>query len=202
MRYNSKIWLDIRQLECYRDQRMLFSGLDFKVGSGELLVLEGRNGSGKTTLLRILCGLRKADKGHIEWHGGKPSLAYIGHHDANKKELSVWENLAFWQSMQARTGVNALFDALDKVQLGGFEDNLVQSLSAGQKRRLSLARLLVAHCWLWVLDEPFTSLDRQGVDLVQSLILEHVEQGGAVMMTSHHDLSLNFPSIQYIQLQS
>ena len=202
MNHHSKIWLEIRQLECYRDQRMLFSGLDFKVSSGELVVLEGSNGSGKTTLLRILCGLRRSDQGYIQWHGSHPSLAYIGHHDANKKELTVWENLQFWQTMRAGAGSEHLLQALEQVQLSGFEDNPVQSLSAGQKRRLSLARLLVAPCWLWVLDEPFTALDRSGVALVQNLMLQQIAQGGAVIMTSHHDLSLHFPSIQYISLSS
>ena len=104
--------------------------------------------------------------------------------------------------MRAGAGSEHLLQALEQVQLSGFEDNPVQSLSAGQERRLSLARLLVAPCWLWVLDEPFTALDRSGVALVQNLMLQQIAQGGAVIMTSHHDLSLHFPSIQYISLSS
>ena len=200
--------LDVSDLSCSRDDRLLFSGLNFNLKSGEVLLLEGSNGSGKTTLLRILCGFREADSGQIRWSGQAmvdssyfADMAYVGHADGTKKELTVLENLRFALAL-SQPGKYSIDQALQKVQLAGFDDNLVQTLSAGQKRRLSLARLLVTHSILWILDEPFTSLDKQGIELIETLIDAHVKQGGMVILTSHHDLSLPHISLQRIHLDS
>lgn len=200
--------LVVTNLSCQRDDRLLFSELSFSLNKGEILLLEGSNGSGKTSLLRILCGFREADAGEIFWCGEAiadsryfADMAYVGHADGSKKELTVLENLKFAQALK-QVGRYSIEQALEKVQLGGYDDNLLQTLSAGQKRRLSLARLLITDNPLWILDEPFTSLDRQGMVLIESLMAEHVAQGGMVILTSHHDLSLPFNAIQRIHLDS
>ena len=200
--------LEVNDLFCSRDDRQLFFGLSFRMQPGNVLLLEGSNGSGKTTLLRILCGFREADGGEIRW-SGQPieesayfaEMAYVGHADGIKKELTVLENLRFALALR-RPGSYSIDQALEKVRLAGFDDNPVQTLSAGQKRRLSLARLLITDAKLWILDEPFTSLDRRGIDLIESLIDDHVKLGGMVILTSHHDLSLPHTYLQRIHLDS
>ncbi len=203
---NRQIRLQANHLSCIRDDRILFSGLSFSLEPGQVLLLEGKNGCGKTSLLRILCGFREADEGEILWceravndSRYHADMAYIGHLDGIKKELSVLENLKMSLAI-SRPGKFDIERALDKVHLSGYEDTLVQALSAGQKRRLSLARLLVTHNVLWILDEPFTSLDRQGIKLIESLMLEHVGDGGMIVLTSHHDLTLHAADIQRIDL--
>lgn len=200
--------LDVADLSCSRDDRLLFSGLSFSLNLGQVLLLEGSNGSGKTTLLRILCGFREADGGQISWFGQPMAdssyfadMAYVGHADGTKKELTVLENLRFALAL-SQSGHYSIDQALQKVQLAGYDDNLVQTLSAGQKRRLSLARLLVTQSILWILDEPFTSLDKQGIELIETLMDDHVKNGGMVILTSHHDLSLPHLSLQRIHLDS
>ncbi len=200
--------LVVNNLSCSRDDRLLFSGLNLTLLPGQVLLLEGSNGSGKTSLLRILCGFREADAGAISWCGSEiaessyyADMAYVGHADGTKKELTVLENLRFALALST-PGHYSIEQALQKVQLAGFDDNSVQTLSAGQKRRLSLARLLITHNILWILDEPFTSLDRQGIELIETLIAAHVQQGGMVILTSHHDLTLPHLNLQRIHLDS
>ncbi|WP_305907765.1 cytochrome c biogenesis heme-transporting ATPase CcmA [Methylomarinum sp. Ch1-1] len=202
------VLLRASNLACIRDDRVLFSGLSFILKPQQILLLEGKNGSGKTSLLRILCGFREADEGEIQWCGTPidnsryhADMAYVGHMDGVKKELSVLENLKMSLAM-ARPGRFTIEQALDKVHLAGYDDTLVQALSAGQKRRLSLARLLITDNILWILDEPFTSLDRQGIQLIESLMLKHVNDGGMIVMTSHHDLALHATDIQRIDLST
>ncbi len=198
--------LTASDLSCRRDERDLFAGLSFSVRPGQVLLLEGGNGCGKTTLLRILCGLRAPDGGSLSWDGAPApnsdylaQMAYVGHADGSKKELTALENLRFAQALAA-PGAYTLEQALARVQLAGFDDNPVQTLSAGQKRRLSLARLLVCAKRLWILDEPFTALDRRGVALIESLIVAHVAQGGLAVLTSHQDINLPQVDLQRIFL--
>lgn len=200
--------LEVTELTCSRDDRVLFGGLSFTLTGGHVLLLEGSNGSGKTTLLRTLCGFREADSGEIRWSGQLlddsryfAEMAYVGHADGTKKELTVLENLRFALAM-SQPGLYSIDAALQKVQLAGYDDNLVQTLSAGQKRRLSLARLLITANVLWILDEPFTSLDRQGIELIETLIDAHVKSGGMVILTSHHDLTLPHLALKRIHLDS
>jgi heme exporter protein A len=193
-------------LSCFRDDRHLFSSLDFSLIPGQVLLLEGENGSGKTSLLRIICGFREPDSGVVTWRGEtipQPNyyaeMAYVGHLDGIKKELTVLENLQVALAM-ARSNQLSIIQALAKVKLTGYEDTLVHALSAGQKRRLSLARLLITQTLLWILDEPFTSLDKQGIALFESLMAEHCRKGGMIVMTSHHDVNLYNVDLQHIRL--
>jgi heme exporter protein A len=206
MNTSSPVMLQGIDLSCVRDDRLLFENLSFQLNVGEVLLLEGKNGSGKTSLLRILCGFREPDAGQTRWCGGAindsqyhADMAYVGHLDGVKKELTVLENLTVSLALASR-GAYSIQQALAKVQLAGYDDVLVQALSAGQKRRLSLARLLITHNRLWVLDEPFTSLDKQGIALIETLMIEHCAQGGMIVLTSHHDLNLHGVDVQRIRL--
>ena len=193
-------------LSCIRDDRVLFEGLSFELVSGQVLLLEGKNGSGKTSLLRILCGFREPDAGQVFWCGDATNdsqyyadMAYVGHLDGVKKELTVLENLKVSLAL-GRAGQYSIQQALTKVHLVDYEDVLVQALSAGQKRRLSLARLLITQNIVWILDEPFTSLDKQGIALIETLMSEHCASGGMIVLTSHHDIDLHGVDIQRINL--
>jgi len=193
-------------LSCIRDDRVLFEGLAFELVSGQVLLLEGKNGSGKTSLLRILCGFREPDAGEVFWCGDAINdgqyyvdMAYVGHLDGVKKELTVLENLKVSLAL-GRPGQYSIEQALTKVHLSGYDDVLVQALSAGQKRRLSLARLLITKNIVWILDEPFTSLDKQGIALIETLMSEHCASGGMIVLTSHHDIELHDVDVQRINL--
>ncbi|MDP3878181.1 MAG: cytochrome c biogenesis heme-transporting ATPase CcmA [Methylobacter sp.] len=193
-------------LSCIRDDRVLFEQLAFELVAGQVLLLEGKNGSGKTSLLRILCGFREPDVGALHWCGDAvkdsqfyAQMAYVGHLDGIKKELTVLENLKMSLALSS-AGQYSIDQALSKVHLTGYDDILVQTLSAGQKRRLSLARLLITENVLWILDEPFTSLDKQGIALIETLMAEHCANGGMIVLTSHHDIDLPDVDVQRINL--
>lgn len=194
------------QLSCIRDDRILFEGLDFTLQAGQVLLLEGKNGSGKTSLLRILCGFREPDTGQVFWCGDAindsqyyADMAYVGHLDGVKKELTVMENLKVSLAL-GQSGHYSIQQGLTKVHLADYDDVLVQALSAGQKRRLSLARLLITKNIVWILDEPFTSLDKQGIALIETLMSEHCANGGMIVLTSHHDIDLHGVDVQRINL--
>ena len=198
--------LQVNNLSCIRDDRLLFEGLSFAISAGQVLLLEGKNGSGKTSLLRIMCGFREPDVGELSWNGDDLSdssyfadLAYVGHLEGVKKELTVYENLKVALAL-GQSGSYSIMEALSRVNLEDFADVLVAALSAGQKRRLSLARLLITKNILWILDEPFTSLDRQGIALIETLMSEHCAKGGMIVLTSHHDLGLQGVDVQRIML--
>ena len=193
-------------LSCIRDDRVLFEELVFELIPGQVLLLEGKNGSGKTSLLRILCGFREPDSGQVTWCGDAindsqyyADMVYVGHLDGVKKELTVLENLKVSLAL-GRPGQYSIQQALNKVHLVNYDDVLVQALSAGQKRRLSLARLLITQNIVWILDEPFTSLDKQGIMLIESLMSEHCAKGGMIILTSHHDIDLHGVDVQRINL--
>ena len=190
--------LETRDLSCSRNDRLLFEHLDFALEAGQMLVVEGPNGCGKTSLLRILTGLRLADSGELLWRGEQidrvagdyfEQVAYVGHHDGVKHELSCLENLRLARAMGAPSEVD-LDDVLEQVNLYAYGETEVGSLSAGQKRRLALARLLATRSMLWILDEPFTSLDKASMSMFESLFERHLEADGLIVMTSHHDISL------------
>ena len=206
---NSPWQLEIQDLECIRDDRTLFTGLNFSISPGCALVLEGRNGSGKTSLLRILCGIRLPEAGRVLWGGTDifklgpeyhEHIAYLGHKDGNKLDLTPLENLKIARGLgKARQSI-ALDEALDQVGLFGFEDVLTRNLSAGQQRRLAIARLLVTEARLWILDEPFTSLDRKGIEQVEGLFQAHLDDGGMAAMTTHHRIDFEESQAHRINL--
>jgi heme exporter protein A len=188
----------------------LFSKLEFRLECGQALVLEGRNGSGKTSLLRILCGIRLADAGTVTWGDvdiGKLGpdyhmhMAYVGHRDGIKLDLTPLENLTMARALGKPNDIT-LEAALEKVDLFGFEDVLTRNLSAGQQRRLALARLLVTDTSLWILDEPFTSLDVHGIGVVEGLLEAHTASGGMLAVTSHHAVNLQNTTVQRIDLSA
>ncbi len=205
---SSSALLESRDLSCIRNDRLLFEHLDFVLEPGQMLVVEGPNGCGKTSLLRILTGLRLADRGEILWRGDPidrlagdyyEQVAYVGHHDGVKHELSCLENLRLARAMGMPSTAD-LDDVLEQVNLYAYGETEVGSLSAGQKRRLALARLLATDSMLWILDEPFTSLDKVSMSMFTSLFEQHLQRQGLIVMTSHHDISLPTRSVQRLQL--
>jgi heme exporter protein A len=193
--------LDIQSLECVRDDRLLFSDLSFSLAESEVLQIEGPNGSGKTSLLRIVCGLRLADAGKVMWRGQSiranredyyANMVYIGHLPCIKGELTVSENVRALLDTRSLTVAEPLIEsALAKVGLASYEDVPGKALSSGQRRRILLAFIELAQAKLWVLDEPLTALDVQGVALMESMILEHRQSGGSVIFTTHHGMQLD-----------
>ncbi len=202
--------LEGRGLTCVRDGRTLFQDLDLTLSSGELLQIEGVNGAGKTSLLRLLCGLAQPRDGDIYWQGipirqcrsdYHEQLLYIGHQPGIKDELTALENLRFFHALSGHGGSDeALFKALDQVGLYGYEDASVRTLSAGQRRRVALARLWQNHASLWILDEPFTAIDRKGIANLETLLSHHVQSGGMVVLTSHQTLHLKDVSLNHVNL--
>lgn len=191
--------LDARGLACERDDRWLFRELDLSVGPGEVLRIEGPNGSGKTTLLKILSGQLTDHGGELHWNGEPmrrvrttflANLLYLGHAPGIKAALTPLENLAWYQALHGERGSeDERLAALDAIGLRGFEDIPAAQLSAGQQRRVALARLVLMPRPLWVLDEPFTAIDRQGVVALERRLQDHARAGGGVILTTHHDLT-------------
>ena len=163
----------------------VLEGLSFALAPGQALVLRGPNGAGKTTLLRTVAGLQPPLAGRLEV--AEDAVAYAGHADGLKAMLSVTENLDFWARVFGQPGIGT---ALDRFNLRGLADRPAGSLSAGQKRRLGLARLLVTGRPLWVLDEPTVSLDAASVALFAEAVRAHLAEGGAALMATHIDLGL------------
>lgn len=178
--------LKVDDLTVARGGVPVLEGLSFTLRAGEVLVLRGPNGSGKTTLLRTLAGLQPALRGKISQP--PEAIAYGAHADGLKATLSVAENLAFWASVHGLSDIDA---ALDHFNLRGLANRAAQNLSAGQKRRLGLARLLVIGRPIWLLDEPTVSLDTASVGLFADAVHAHVAQGGAALIATHIDLGLD-----------
>lgn len=190
--------LEASALACERDWRMLFENLELRVTAGDMLQISGPNGSGKTSLLRLLSGLMQPTSGDVLFDGQplgqqKAQLAHnllwIGHAAGIKDLLTPVENLTWLCALHTGAATEAIWLALDAVGLRGFEDVPCHTLSAGQKRRVALARLYLPGPGLWILDEPFTALDKQGVTQLEQHLAVHCEQGGAVVLTTHHTLS-------------
>ncbi|GGO85067.1 cytochrome c biogenesis ATP-binding export protein CcmA [Marinobacterium nitratireducens] len=191
--------LKVEKLFCERDDRILFDGLSFEVHAGEVLQIEGQNGSGKTTLLRILSGLSRNFDGEIYWRGEslagvmhdyRASLLYFGHQPGVKATLTPEENLNWYAALHPDIDAAGIGEALERVGLAGYEDVPCHNLSAGQHRRVSLARLYLSRAPLWILDEPFTAIDKKGVAEKEQLILSHAARGGAAILTTHHELTM------------
>ena len=190
--------LHVDGLSCVRSDRLLFSDLSFSVSAAQVVVIEGRNGSGKTSLLRILCGLSQARSGSISFEGSSiaeerekylKNMLYLGHLPAIKSEISAQENLTIHCALSGKPALD-IPAALAKVGLAGFEWVPCQYLSAGQKRRVALARLFAMQSRLWILDAPLPALDVEGVKMLETMITEQARSGGAVVMTTHQDVNL------------
>lgn len=167
-----------------RNDTPVFGPLDFDVDGGEALLVLGGNGAGKTSLLRVLCGLLRADSGTVS-HAGEHAPAYLGHLPAFKADLSTLENLRFLCGLHGRRASHSLEEALALVGLAGHEDTLARQLSAGQKKRLSLAQLWLSPAAAWLLDEPYANLDLEGIELVNRMVRAHLDAGGAALVTTH-----------------
>ncbi|WP_234995046.1 cytochrome c biogenesis heme-transporting ATPase CcmA [Microbulbifer donghaiensis] len=195
--------MQVRNLSCQRDGRRLFAGLSFTLPASGALQIEGANGAGKTTLLRTLIGSAGDYDGQILWDGRpfpaslpqfRESLLYIGHRAGVRGGLTPLENLAWYGANRS-----AAMQALEQVDLFGFEDSLCQNLSAGQNRRVALARLFLPDApSLWILDEPLAALDVAGVAALQGQMAVHLSRGGAMVFTSHQPVAL--AGLQGIQL--
>jgi heme exporter protein A len=188
--------LEAAALECERSGRTLFRALSFALRAGEALRVAGANGSGKTSLLRILCGLAAPAAGEVRWRGTPiralqedyaRELVYLGHAPAVKGDLTAAENLSIACTLAGLAVKPAdVAAALERFGLPG-RDLPVRKLSQGQRRRAALARLCLSRAPLWLLDEPFSSLDADGIGLLHGLFLEHLEQQGAIVFTTHQD---------------
>lgn len=184
-----------RGVACVRGGREVFAGLDFKAVSGEAVAVMGRNGSGKTSLLRLIAGLLVPAGGTIVLDGGDPEMTlpeqchYLGHRDALKPALSVMENLSFWADFLGGERSDAA-ESLTTVGLDHAADLPAAFLSAGQRRRLSLARLLTVRRPVWLLDEPTNALDIAGQDMFGGLMREHLGRGGMIIAATHAPLGI------------
>ena len=192
--------LETSNLSCVRGDLRLFREINFTLDRGELLYLHGHNGSGKTTLLRTLCGLVLPDEGEVRWNGENvrsmhedytSEVLYLGHKNGIKGDLTGIENLRISSILDGfEISEQQAWDALERIGLDGHEDLPTKVLSQGQQRRVALSRLIVNRAKLWVLDEPFVALDKAAVELLQSVIRDHLENGGIVVLTTHQEVPL------------
>jgi heme exporter protein A len=194
--------LSINNLSCQKGYNLLFDELSIDVSAGDILRITGTNGSGKTSLLKILAGLNTQEQGtiHLGIHsvkseGYQSAIFYLGHLPALSAELSCLENLQFLTTLNQSTNAQKLLNALNQIGLQGYEDEVCGRLSAGQKRRVILAGLFVSDAKVWLLDEPFTALDPQGVNIVEQRIEQHCQQGGMCLFTTHQDSALKHQKV-------
>lgn len=188
----NSVVLEVKNLSYSRNEEKIFGPVSFKLASGNALLVTGDNGSGKTTLLRVLSGLLRPQTGEIAVNNStnnhadlSHACAYLAHKPGHKADLSCNENLEYLQAIFHTAKADLVEAALSKVGLAGYEDTPSKKLSAGQNKRLGLARLLLCHSPCWLLDEPYANLDLQGITLVNQLIAEQIEHGGAVLLTTH-----------------
>jgi len=190
-----------------RDDNLLFSGVSVALEAGDILQVEGPNGAGKTTLLRIIATALNPTAGRLIWRGEDTlrhrqtylqNMLFLGHLPGLKQSLSPVENLQWWRRVHPDNTSLESLDVLARMGLRGYEDVPCYTLSAGQQRRAALARLLVTEAPLWVLDEPFTAIDKQGVAELERMLVQHAQRGGIVILSTHQDVGI--PHIRRLQL--
>lgn len=195
-------------LTLFRGDRCLFKGLSFALNPGELLLLKGRNGSGKTSFLRAIAGLLELESGSVVWNEVavtrepqvfKNSLVWMAHQVGFKGDLTLLENLHFEAALRPQSGQD-IEDVLNRLGLNRLKRLPMRSLSAGQRRRVALARMLLSEAQLWIMDEPVTNLDSEGRALVMELVGEHLAADGMVIMAAHQDVDVD-ATVQTIELQ-
>jgi heme exporter protein A len=201
--------LEARALSFLRHDDPVFAPIDFQLDAGELALIEGDNGSGKTTLMRILAGLLHIGAGVLLWRGEPMQrdrcigeILFLGHQLGLKADLSPRENLRIAAGLNGYREGSSIRSVLVEIGLEGFEDEPVRRLSAGQKKRVALARLLLLPASLWLLDEPYANLDRTGIALVNRLLETHVAAGGAALVTSHGAVSFHGGEPRHIRIHA
>jgi heme exporter protein A len=189
--------LTVNNLSCQRGYNLLFDNLSFELHSGEALRISGQNGSGKTSLLKIIAGLNSSESGSILFNQSKPNSEnyqldslYLGHYAALSSELTCLENLEYLTNLSTEIIYPNYKGAFKEVGLKDYEHELARNISAGQKRRVALSLLFISQSKVWLLDEPFTSLDSDGIKIIESQIEKHCLKGGICIFTTHQDSNI------------
>ena len=197
--------LIVSDLSCQRGYNELFSNISFELNSGEILKISGANGSGKTSLLKILAGLNSAESGRLSINYNKvgsyeyqSDIFYLGHLPALSPELHCIENLDYLTQLNNINSNQALDEALINIGLNNFENEYAANLSAGQKRRVVLSALFITQAKVWLLDEPFTALDTDGINVIETQITKHCNDGGICVLTTHQ--KCNLPKLRTLTL--
>lgn len=199
------------ELAVYRGDRCLIRGLSLDVGAGDIVHLVGPNGCGKTSLMRVLAGLGSPEHGEVRWRGRAlrgqdaaflQNTAWLGHSAGLKGDLTLEENIRFDNALRRGAGESRIGTVLEALGLGGRRDVVARGLSAGQRRRLALARVLLSDAALWLLDEPFTNLDADGQDFVRGMFADHAGAGGAIVFAAHASVDIDGRAVRRLTWQA
>jgi heme exporter protein A len=196
---SSAVDLEVSRVHVWRGDRHVLKDVSLTVSSGELLHVSGPNGAGKSTLLRVISGLLRPEQGTVSWRGEsirnnparfQAAMAFASHEPALKADLTALENLQFAVGLKRDVSLDELRTYLERTGISHSAQLPARALSAGQRRRVALARVLAMEAGLWMLDEPFANLDTQGSELVTSLLKAHITGGGTAVVVAHHELTV------------